>query len=137
MTREVQGLWITEPGVLEWRKRPLKDRGPKDVLIRVRAYAICGSDMHIYKGEHPAASTPIAIGHEFSGEVVEIGSGVMKVRRGDRVVVEPLITCGECYYCLKGEYNRCVKISVNYRSGYSGFTEYFVASERWTHVIPD
>jgi len=134
---EVDNVWVKAPGVLELRKFDVSKLGPEDVLIRVRACAICGSDLHIYEGTHPHAPTPIAIGHELSGEVVRVGGSVQKVGVGDRVCVEPLIVCGKCHYCQRGLYNRCLKISVNYRAGQSGFTKYFKFPERWLHRIPD
>jgi len=136
---EVENIWITAPGKLERRKHNISKLAPDDVLIRVRASAICGSDLHIYEGTHPHAPIPIAIGHELAGEVVKVGNDVEKVKVGDRVCVEPLVVCGKCYYCQRGVYNHCLSISVNYRRPMlqSGFAEYFKFGERWIHPIPD
>ncbi len=107
---------------------------PHEVLIGVRAAAICGSDLHIFKGRHPSAPLPVSIGHELAGEVLEIGSQVTHLHPGDRVTVEPVITCGGCYYCQRGEYHHCVEISFHYRRGQGAFAPYFIAPG--AHVFP-
>jgi 2-desacetyl-2-hydroxyethyl bacteriochlorophyllide A dehydrogenase len=128
---------VTSPGKLEFIQRTLPSLDPTDVLLRVKACSICGGDIHLYKGKHPLASLPMAIGHEISGEVMEIGGGVSKISVGDRVAVEPVVTCGECYFCLRGEYHLCQNIRYQYSAGQGGFTPYFVAPERWLHRLPD
>lgn len=127
---------VTAPGRVEFRERKLPRLSSKDVLIGVKATSICGSDLHIFKGKHPAAPLPVAIGHELSGEVLSIGKKVSKVKEGDRVVVEPVITCGRCHFCRRGEYHLCMDISFQYRKGQGGFSPYFVASEDWVHPLP-
>jgi 2-desacetyl-2-hydroxyethyl bacteriochlorophyllide A dehydrogenase len=127
---------IAAPGKVDFRERTLAELGPQDVLIKVRASAICGSDMHIFKGRHPFAPLPVAVGHEIAGEVIETGLKVSRIAPGDRVAVEPVIVCGECHFCLRGEYHRCMNISFQYRQGQGGFTPYFIAAERWVHRLP-
>ncbi len=127
---------VTAPGKVEFQERKLPNVSPGDVLIRVKATAICGSDLHIFKGKHPAAPLPVAIGHELSGEVLSIGKRVSKVKEGDRVVVEPVIVCGRCHFCRRGEYHLCTDISFQYRRGQGGFSPYFVAGEDWVHRLP-
>ncbi len=128
---------VTAPGRVEFKKRALPPLGPHDVLLRVKASSICGGDLHLFKGKHPLASLPMAIGHEISGEVIEIGQAVSKVSAGDRVAVEPVIICEKCYFCLRGEYHLCQNIRYQYSAGQGGFTPYFVASENWVHRLPD
>ncbi|MBI5968269.1 MAG: alcohol dehydrogenase catalytic domain-containing protein [Deltaproteobacteria bacterium] len=128
---------VTAPGRVEFKKRTLPPFGSHDVLLRVKACSICGGDLHIYKGKHPLAPLPMAIGHEISGEVIETGKAVSKVSLGDRVAVEPVITCGTCYFCIRGEYHLCENIGYQYSSGQGGFTPYFVVSENWVHLLPD
>jgi 2-desacetyl-2-hydroxyethyl bacteriochlorophyllide A dehydrogenase len=129
--------FVTAPGKVEFREKSLLKLSPKGVLIKVKATAICGSDLHIFKGKHPAAPLPVAIGHELSGVVLRTGNSVSKVKEGDRVVVEPVIVCGECYFCRRGEYHLCMNISFQYRKGQGGFTPYFVAEEDWVHPLPE
>jgi len=128
---------VTSPGRVEFKKRALPPLGPHDVLLKVKASSICGGDLHLFKGKHPLASLPMAIGHEISGEVIEIGQAVSRISVGDRVAVEPVITCGKCYFCLRGEYHLCQNIRYQYSAGQGGFTPYFVVSENWAHRLPD
>ncbi len=127
---------ITAPGRVELKSLPRPSLGADEVLIEVKASAICGSDLHLYHGKHPDAPLPSAVGHEMAGEVVERGAAVTKVQLGDRVVVEPIIPCGTCHYCRLGQYNRCLNVKYGYRTGRSGLAEYYVASEQWVHHLP-
>jgi len=128
---------VTAPGKVEFVKRTLPPMGDHDVLLRVKACSICGGDIHLYKGKHPLASLPVAIGHELSGEVIEVGKSVSRISRGDRVAVEPVIPCGKCHFCLRGEYHLCQNIQYQYAAGQGGFTPFFVVSENWAHRLPD
>ena len=128
---------ISAPGKVEFRERKLPAIGASDVLINVRAAAICGSDLHIFKGAHPSVTLPVTIGHEFSGEVTQTGEQVTRVKPGDRVTVEPVIVCGDCHFCRRGQYHLCVKISFQYRQGQGGFTTHFVSHENWVHLLPE
>ncbi len=98
-----------EPGI--WLENiPEPKPGPNDVLIRIRRTAICGTDMHIYNWDHWAQQTipvPLAVGHEYSGEVVEVGSEVRGFKTGDRVSGEGHITCGHCRNCRAGRRHLC------------------------------
>jgi 2-desacetyl-2-hydroxyethyl bacteriochlorophyllide A dehydrogenase len=128
---------VTAPGKVEFVKRTLPPVGDHDVLLRVKACAICGGDLHIYKGKHPLASLPMAIGHELSGEVIRTGNSVTRISPGDRIAVEPVIPCGKCYFCLRGEYHLCQDIRYQYAAGQGGFTPFFAVSENWVHRLPD
>ena len=128
---------VTAPGKVEFVQRSLPPMGDHDVLLRVKACAICGGDLHIFKGKHPLASLPVAIGHELSGEVIEVGKSVSRVSLGDRVAVEPVIPCGKCYFCLRGDYHLCQDIRYQYSAGQGGFTPFFVVAENWVHRLPD
>jgi 2-desacetyl-2-hydroxyethyl bacteriochlorophyllide A dehydrogenase len=128
--------FVTQPGVIEIWERPIPSLAELDVLIKVRATTLCGSDMHIFKGAHPSVTLPVPVGHEIAGEVARVGAGVTKVKPGDRVTVEPVITCNTCHYCRQGQYHLCANISFQYRQGQGGLTTDFVAPERWVHVLP-
>lgn len=78
-----------------------------DIILRVTATAICGSDLHIYRGKIPLMKEGDILGHEFMGIVEEVGSGVTRLARGDRVVIPFVIACGDCFYCRKSLYAAC------------------------------
>lgn len=78
-----------------------------DIILRVTATAICGSDLHLYHGKIPGTHHGDIFGHEFMGEVVETGAGVHAVSKGDRVVIPFVIACGECFFCKHHQYSAC------------------------------
>src|SRR5437763_545942 len=80
---------------------------PRDAIVKVSLTAICGSDLHIYDGYIPTMKAGDILGHEFMGEVVEVGRDVMNLRKGDRVVVPFTIACGGCFFCKKQLYSAC------------------------------
>lgn len=79
-----------------------------EVVIKVKAASICGTDMHYYRGEAFPVKLPIIIGHEYSGVVVEVGEGVKNIAKGDRVIGPPYVGCGRCHYCLSGRHQLCL-----------------------------
>ncbi len=108
--------------VQEWDKPAIE---PGDVLIRVKAAAICGTDLRIFHGKKTkGVRMPSVIGHEVSGEVVETGADVTELSVGDRVCVDPVLPCGECAYCMNGMENVCQnRVAIGYE--YDGcFAEY-------------
>ena len=80
---------------------------PEDIILRVTATAICGSDLHLYRGKVPGMKDGDIMGHEFMGIVEDVGAGVTRVKRGDRVVVPFTISCGTCFFCEKQLYAAC------------------------------
>ena len=131
-SRAERGIWmedIEEPAV-----------GHNDVLIRVRRTAICGTDIHIYKWDDWARKTipvPMAVGHEFCGEIVDFGSEVVGFNRGDRVSAEGHVTCGVCRNCRAGRRHLCrntVGVGVN-RPG--AFAEYISVPAFNVFKLPD
>jgi threonine 3-dehydrogenase len=131
-----KGVWMEEV--------PIPAIGPNDILLKVKKAAICGTDLHIYKWDEWAQQTiktPVIIGHEYMGTVVEVGSEVDRVKVGERVTVEGHISCGFCRNCRRGRQHICdntIGIGVN-RDG--GFAEYIsVPAKNVLHIddrIPD
>ncbi len=80
---------------------------PRDAIVRVTLTAICGSDLHLYDGYTPTMKSGDILGHEFMGEIVEVGSGVKNLRQGDRVVVPFNIACGKCFFCARNMWSCC------------------------------
>ncbi|HJR19448.1 MAG TPA: alcohol dehydrogenase catalytic domain-containing protein [Actinomycetota bacterium] len=96
-----------------------KVQDPGDAIIRVTTAAICGSDLHLFHGRVPGMRPGSVMGHEFVGEIVDVGPGVTKFKTGDRVVGSFLVVCGECWFCARGEFNNCDQMWI---LGYGMFT---------------
>ncbi|MFI8091033.1 zinc-dependent alcohol dehydrogenase family protein [Streptomyces sp. NPDC086080] len=97
------------PGQAAWEEVP--DPGikePTDAIVRVTAVTVCGTDLHILKGDVPEVRPGTVLGHEAVGEVVEVGGDVRTVRPGDRVLVSCISACGRCRYCREGMYGQCL-----------------------------
>src|SRR5690349_24054006 len=86
---------------------------PRDAIVRVTSTAICGSDLHLYNGFVPSMQTGDVLGHEFMGEIVEVGKGVGNLRVGERVVVPFPIACGNCASCEAGTTSLCENSNPN------------------------
>lgn len=127
---------LETPGQALLVEREVPQLGDTQVLIAVKAASICGGDLHIYRGKHPSAPPPVALGHELAGDVVRVGAKVTSVAVGDRVTVEPVIACGVCPPCLRGEYGYCDHLSYHYRRGQGAMADYFVADQRYTYKLP-
>lgn len=140
----MQAVVFPEPDVVEVRDVPKPSPGPGEALVRVEASTICGSDLKILHGEYPATTFPHVPGHEWSGEVVEVGAGVERLSPGDRVAAEPHVGCGECDRCMEGLYNLCEHYGEADRGhAHVGFTtdgglaEHVAVDTRALHVLPD
>lgn len=108
-----------------------------NVLIKLKAAGICGSDVGIYHGTNAAATYPRIIGHEIVGEIVEVGANVKERRVGDRVIVDQVTACGHCYACRKGRPNVCGNLKVRGVHIDGGYREYMAVPEGDTHLLPD
>ena len=103
---------MTEPKKIEFRETADPVAGDGEILINIKSIGVCGSDIHVYKGEHPYVSYPLVQGHEVSGEVVGLGAGVSGFSPGDKVTLEPQVSCGTCYPCTHGMPNICKNLKV-------------------------
>ena len=109
---------------------PVLDRD--EVLIKVKYCGICGSDLHIYR-----ETATVAPGHEFSGDIVEMGPDVKGLRAGDRVVVEPDISCGGCHWCEQGEIGLCEQYYVALLEYKGAFSTFVKAKYKQVYKLPD
>ncbi len=120
----------------------IPDLQPDEVLIRVRACGICGSDVHGMDGSSGRRIPPIVMGHEAAGEIAKIGSAVTGWEIGDRVTLDSTIYCGECWYCRRGQVNLCENRRVlgvscaEYRR-HGAFTEFVAVPQRILYRLPD
>ncbi len=122
--------------VIEERTMPVITAA-NEVLIKVKAGGICGSDIHIYHGASPVATYPRVIGHEIVGEIVETGKAVNNFTVGNRVIIDPVICCGNCYQCRSGRRNVCSKLQVRSVHVDGGYQEYLVVPQDNIYLIPE
>lgn len=111
--------------------------GPTDVLVRVRAVGICGSDLHGYLGVSGRRIPPIVMGHEATGEVVEVASGARRLRPGARVATNTIAACGRCRPCLAGERSVCENRRILGMNAPGAYAEYVVWPEQSLPELPD
>lgn len=122
--------------------------GPGQVKVRIKACGICGSDLHEFRDgpfiiptrPHPLTGRkggPVILGHEFSAEITETGEGVTRFSLGDRVVVNPLIYCGECHYCRRGQHIMCTRLGTVGFAADGAFAEYGVFYEYALLKLPE
>lgn len=123
---------------VEVRELPVPTIGPEECLVKVKYCGICGSELHMYHGQlNELSRPPVVLGHEWSGEIVEVGERVRGFAVGDRVTCETAAeTCGICAYCSSGEYNLCPERR-GFGFGVDGaFTSYVRAKARLLHHLP-
>ena len=135
----MKALVFKEVGKLVFEQRPIpKIKDPDDVIIKVKRVGICGTDVKIMEGKHHFRPDTV-LGHEFCGEIVEVGSHVHHVKIGDRVSVDNNIRCGFCTFCRMGLTSQCVEIKQNaigvMRDG--GYAEYCLVPEKQCYILPD
>ena len=126
----MKGVQIVEPNKLQIvdLEKPQIDK-ENNVLVRMVAAGICGSDVGIYHGTNAAATYPRIIGHENVGIVEEIGEGVTRVKVGDRVIIDQVTACGHCYACRKGRPNFCGNLKVRGVHIDGGYRECYLVPE--------
>lgn len=131
-------LVVTEPYKMVFEEAPVPEISTEtEVLVKVKAVGICGSDIKIYHGKNTFATYPRVLGHECVGEVVKTGSGVTKLKEGDRVVLEPIVFCGRCYACRRGRGNVCRHLQIRGINIDGGYQEYITAEEEKLHKFPE
>ncbi len=136
----MKALLLSEYKKLELADLPTPQPGPGEVLVRVKACGICGSDVHGFDGSSGRRLPPLVMGHEASGVVAAPGAGGL--REGDRVTFDSTVWCGACFYCLRGEVNLCDRRQVlgvscgDYRR-HGAFAEYVVVPRRIVYPLPD
>ncbi len=133
----MKAMKFPEPGRAEIVDIPVPVPAEGEMLVRVRAAGICASDVAAFTGTHVFRRPPLVTGHEFAGEIVQVGPGIRTRKPGDRVAVEPHLGCGSCPFCRQGQYHECPsKRFVGVGDWTGAFAEYVVAAEPMCHVMP-
>lgn len=138
----MQALQLTEYRKLELATLERPTVGAEDVLVRVRACGICGSDVHGFDGSTGRRIPPLVMGHESSGVVEEIGASVTRTRVGEHVALDSLLSCGKCELCRNGKTNMCADrrilgVSCTEFRQPGAFAEYIVVPQQAVYPVPD
>jgi threonine dehydrogenase-like Zn-dependent dehydrogenase len=133
----MKALVYTAPHKVEKQIHPDPLPKPGEVVVRVRAAGICGSDLLGFLGKSKKRVPPLILGHEIGGEVAAVGSEVTDLRIGARVAIMPLITCGECVHCRRGRNSVCEKRVLLGMNVAGGFAEYTVAPRACIYAVPE
>jgi L-iditol 2-dehydrogenase len=137
----MKSLLLSEYNHLEIANLPLPSVAPDEVLVRVEACGICGSDVHGYDGSSGRRIPPIVMGHEAAGTVAAVGSNVRGYAEGDRVTFDSTVYCGDCAYCAAGDVNLCdnrqvVGVSCGDYRRHGAFAEFVVVPQRILYHLP-
>ena len=132
----MKALVYDAPESFEVKEIPPPTAGPGQVLIRVMACGICKTDLHIHRGKF-IATFPLTPGHEFAGEVAEVGEGVRDFAPGDRVTADNAVPCGYCYYCRRNKPLYCENFYSLGCNGPGGFAEYVLVGHDKVFRLPD
>jgi L-iditol 2-dehydrogenase len=138
----MNALLLTEYLKLEMVEMPEPEIGPDDVLVRVRACGICGSDVHGYDGSSGRRHPPLIMGHEAAGEVARLGANVYDLAVGDRVTFDSTVYCGKCFFCVRGDVNLCdnrqvVGVAPKEYRRHGAFAEFVSVPRRIMYKLPD
>ncbi len=138
----MKALVLTDYRKLELQDIPKPSPGPDEVLIRVEACGVCGSDVHGYDGSTGRRIPPLVMGHEAAGVIAEVGSAVTGFHQGQRVTFDSTVSCGQCFYCKRGDVNLCDARQVlgvscgDYRRA-GAFAEFVTVPARILYALPD
>ena len=134
----MKAVQIVKPNQLEVIEVPMPELTEKDnVLVKMTAAGICGSDVGIYHGTNAAATYPRIIGHEMVGVVSKVGENVTHLKAGDRVIVNQVTSCGHCYPCSKNRGNVCDNLKVRGVHIDGGYREYIAVPENDCYILPE
>ena len=138
----MKALLLSEYNHLAVADIPAPVPGPEEILVRVAACGICGSDVHGYDGTSGRRIPPIVMGHEAAGVVAGVGQGVTQYKAGDRVTFDSTVYCGSCEFCLAGDINLCdnrqvIGVSCTDFRRAGAFAEYVVVPQRIAYHLPD
>ena len=136
--KTIKAVQIVKPNELRVidMEMPVIDE-KNNVLVKIKAAGICGSDVGIYHGTNAAATYPRVIGHEMVGEVVEAGPTAKKVKVGDRVIIDQVTSCGHCWACRHGRPNVCQHLAVRGVHIDGGYREYMAVPDTDCYLLPD
>jgi 2-desacetyl-2-hydroxyethyl bacteriochlorophyllide A dehydrogenase len=127
---------LKAPREFEISSRPVPTADSEDVVVRVAATAVCHTDLGIYTGQHPGVRYPVVMGHEATGVVESVGAEVTTLKRGQPVIINPIISCGQCDCCRRGAHNLCRNAGLFGREVDGSMSEFVALPSRYVHALP-
>ena len=128
---------MTAPHTITFQEIPVPEMKSDEVLIKIIRIGVCGSDIHVYHGEHPFTSYPVTQGHEVSGIIAAVGVDVQGLAAGQKVTIQPQVVCGKCFPCRHGKYNLCENLKVMGFQTTGTASHYFVVDAQKVTPLPD
>jgi 2-desacetyl-2-hydroxyethyl bacteriochlorophyllide A dehydrogenase len=127
---------LQEPRKFVLLDRPIPAAEKGEVVVRIAATAVCHSDLSMFLGHHPGLRYPIVLGHEATGTITNIGPGVENLEEGQNVIINPVVSCGQCDCCLRGDENLCRNAGIIGREFEGSFSQYICVAARNVHPLP-
>ncbi len=137
MSEVMKEVVVVEPHKYEVREVPIPEPKDDQVQIKLMAAGVCGSDVHIFKGENPNSRYPLIPGHENVGIVTKVGKDCTRIKAGDHVVIDYVMRCGECWQCTHGRGNVCEHVLVRGSGTDGGWREFWCVEESYVYKIDD
>lgn len=132
----MQTAVLRRPRHMEIVDRPLPVAGPGEAVVRIAANALCQSDVEMYTGRHPNLAYPIVLGHEATGTIVSVGAESAGLRPGQNVLINPVISCGHCDCCRRGDAHLCRNAGLFGREIEGALSQYVCLPARYLHPLP-
>ncbi len=128
---------MTEPGRIKIGEAVAPTPGPGEILLRIKKIGVCGTDLHVWHGQHPFTPYPVVQGHEFSAVVEAVGTGVSVVKPGMKATAAPQEVCGVCNQCKRGDYHICDELKVRGFQAPGCAQDLFITTEERIVALPD
>lgn len=128
---------MTAPHTITFQEVPKPTPAADQVLLKIKHIGVCGSDIHVFHGQHPYVTYPLTQGHEVSGQIVALGDEITHLTIGQKVTIEPQVVCGECYPCRHGKYNLCEQLKVMGFQTTGAASEYMAVDAKKITPLPD
>ncbi len=127
---------LQQPGKFILIDRPVPVAETGEVVVRTAATAVCHTDLDMYLGHHPGVRYPVVLGHEATGTITEVGPQVQGLQAGQNVIINPVISCGQCDCCQRGDAHLCRKAGIIGREFEGSLSQYFRLGARYVHPLP-
>jgi 2-desacetyl-2-hydroxyethyl bacteriochlorophyllide A dehydrogenase len=127
---------LQQPGTFTLADRPIPAVRAGDVIVRIAATAVCHTDLDMYLGRHPGVRYPVVLGHEATGTVAEVGPEVHGLEPGQKVIINPVISCGRCDCCRRGDEHLCRNAGIVGREFEGSLSQYIRLAAHYVHPLP-